>query len=215
MRKNKIFVIEDHPIVIKGLSQVINKQENLIFCGSTSSAKNCFSLIGELAPDLVTVDLSLKDGSGLELIKNLVNEFPDIKILVISMFDENIYALRCIKAGAKGYIMKEKLTKDFIKAINTVLQNKIYLSEAISEKLINEKLGGENKRDEIELLSDRELEIFKLIGEGLTTEEIAEKLNIGIKTVETYKSKIKDKLELKNFTQLIKAAVEWNMQNKK
>jgi len=201
--------------VVKGLSQVINKQENLIFCGSTSEAKESFSLIKELNPDLVTVDLSLKDSNGLELIKDLVSQFPDIKILVISMFDENIYALRCIKAGAKGYIMKEKLTKELIKAINTVLHGKIYLSENMSEKVINQRLNEKDGADVIDLLSDRELEIFELIGEGLTTEEIADRLNISIKTVETYKSKIKDKLNLNNFTQLIKSAVEWNIKNKK
>ncbi len=215
MIKKKIFVIEDHPVVVKGLSQVINKQENLIFCGSTSEAKESFSLIKELNPDLVTVDLSLKDSNGLELIKDLVSQFPDIKILVISMFDENIYALRCIKAGAKGYIMKEKLTKELIKAINTVLHGKIYLSENMSEKVINQRLNEKDGADVIDLLSDRELEIFELIGEGLTTEEIADRLNISIKTVETYKSKIKDKLNLNNFTQLIKSAVEWNIKNKK
>ncbi|HOJ63093.1 MAG TPA: response regulator transcription factor [Spirochaetota bacterium] len=207
--------MEDHPVVVKGLSQVINKQENLIFCGSTSEAKESFSLIKELNPDLVTVDLSLKDSNGLELIKDLVSQFPDIKILVISMFDENIYALRCIKAGAKGYIMKEKLTKELIKAINTVLHGKIYLSENMSEKVINQRLNEKDGADVIDLLSDRELEIFELIGEGLTTEEIADRLNISIKTVETYKSKIKDKLNLNNFTQLIKSAVEWNIKNKK
>ncbi len=201
--------------MVKGLSQVINKQENLIFCGSTSEAKESFSLIKELNPDLVTVDLSLKDSNGLELIKDLVSQFPDIKILVISMFDENIYALRCIKAGAKGYIMKEKLTKELIKAINTVLHGKIYLSENMSEKVINQRLNEKDGADVIDLLSDRELEIFELIGEGLTTEEIADRLNISIKTVETYKSKIKDKLNLNNFTQLIKSAVEWNIKNKK
>jgi len=215
MIKKKIFVIEYHPVVVKGLSQVINKQENLIFCGSTSEAKESFSLIKELNPDLVTVDLSLKDSNGLELIKDLVSQFPDIKILVISMFDENIYALRCIKAGAKGYIMKEKLTKELIKAINTVLHGKIYLSENMSEKVINQRLNEKDGADVIDLLSDRELEIFELIGEGLTTEEIADRLNISIKTVETYKSKIKDKLNLNNFTQLIKSAVEWNIKNKK
>lgn len=214
MKKYKVFIVEDHPIVIKGLSQVINKQEFLEVCGYSTNAPDALKKIEQIKPDLITVDINLKDSNGLELIKDIKYSNDDVKILVISMFDENVYAERCIKSGANGYIMKEKLTKELIKAIQAVLNGKTYLSEDISVNLINQMVkGGVKDSDDpiVSLLSDRELEVFDLIGDGLTTGEIAEKTNLGVKTVETYKNKIKEKLELKNFTQLIKKAVEWKL----
>jgi len=154
----------------------------------------------------------------MELIKNMIYRDPNVKILVISMFDEEIYAERVIKAGAKGYIMKQSLTKQLLKAIYTVLSGKIYLSENLSIDLINKKIkGNTNGNDEyslIQSLSDRELEVFQLIGDGLTTLQIAEKTNLGVKTVETYKNRIKEKLNLENANLLIKKAVEWQLVNK-
>ncbi|OHD18760.1 MAG: hypothetical protein A2086_05785 [Spirochaetes bacterium GWD1_27_9] len=218
LESKKIFIVEDHPIVIKGLSQVINKQSDLILSGYATNANDALTKLEELKPDLVTVDILLKDSNGMELIKNMIYRDPNVKILVISMFDEEIYAERVIKAGAKGYIMKQSLTKQLLKAIYTVLSGKIYLSENLSIDLINKKIkGNTNGNDEyslIQSLSDRELEVFQLIGDGLTTLQIAEKTNLGVKTVETYKNRIKEKLNLENANLLIKKAVEWQLVNK-
>lgn len=209
MVKKKIFVIEDHPLVVKGLTQVINKQKDLEVVGYTSLAQKALELIKELNPDLVTMDLSLKDSFGLELIKDIVTYRKDLPILVITMHDENIFAERVLKAGAKGYIMKEKVTKELIKAIYKVLEGNIYVSDEIQSKLLSYK--NRDTKELIDILSDRELEVFQLLAEGLTSKEIAAKTNLGLKTVETYKSKIKEKLNIKSNSQLIKCAVEWRL----
>jgi len=167
---------------------------------------------------MITVDILLKESNGIELIKDILCRIPDLKILVISMFDENIYAERAIKAGAKGYIMKESLTKQLLKAIYTVLSGKIYLSEELSTNLINKKMGNSpeenSEHSTIRSLSDRELDVFQLIGDGLTTQQIADKTHLGLKTVETYKNRIKEKLNIENSNLLIKKAVEWQIINK-
>jgi DNA-binding NarL/FixJ family response regulator len=213
--KKKVLIVEDHPIVCRGLSELINKQKDLEVVGIAASRPEAISFLEKLKPDLITVDISLKDSNGLELIKDMIQINSEFNILVISMFDESLYAERCIKAGAKGYIMKQKLTKDLLKAIYTVLDNKIYLSEELSSQLLITKISGKDNTDLINTLSDRELEVLILTGEGLTTQEIADKTSLGVKTIETYKNKIKEKLNLKNFNQLIKFAVEWNIQNRK
>jgi DNA-binding NarL/FixJ family response regulator len=216
LSRKKILIVEDHPIVSKGLIQLINKQDNIMFCGVAPDAGKALDLLNTEKPDMVTVDISLKDSNGIELIKNILAVRPDMNILVISMFDENVYAERCLKAGAKGYIMKQTITKELLKAINQVLAGNIYLSKNMSAKILDRSIGKKKTSDDpvINNLSDRELEVFQLIGQGFTTEEIADKTNLGIKTVETYKSKIKEKLDLKNATQLIKYAVEWSVLNK-
>ncbi len=214
--KKKILIVEDHPIVIKGLVQVINKQKNLIVVGVATNKQKALDLIKELKPDMATLDISLKDSNGIELIKDISTLYPDLPTLVLSMHDESVYAERAIKAGARGYIMKQKVTKELLKAIKMVLTGKIYLSAQMSSELLYKVSKGGNlkKSSIINTLSDRELEIFEYIGDGLTTNEIAEKTNLGIKTIESYKNNIKEKLNLKNFTLLIKAAVEWKLKGK-
>src|SRR4030042_3859480 len=208
--KKKILIVEDHPIVIKGLVQVINKQKNFTVAGIATSKQKALDMIKELKPDMATIDISLKDSNGIELIKDISSLYPDFPTLVLSMHDESVYAERVIKAGARGYIMKQKVTKELLKAIKTVLSGKIYLSAQMSSELLNKITKGGNleKSSIINTLSDRELEIFEYIGDGLTTNEIADKTNLGTKTIESYKNNIKEKLNLKNFTQLIKSAVE-------
>ncbi len=214
--KKKILIVEDHPIVIKGLVQVINKQKNLTVVGVATNKQKALDLIKELKPDMATIDISLKDSNGIELIKDISTLYPDLPTLVLSMHDESVYAERAIKAGARGYIMKQKVTKELLKAIKMVLTGKIYLSAQMSSELLYKVSKGGNlkKSSIINTLSDRELEIFEYIGDGLTTNEIAEKTNLGIKTIESYKNNIKEKLNLKNFTLLIKAAVEWKLKGK-
>jgi len=215
MNKKKVLIVDDHPVVVRGLSQVINKQNDLMVCGAANSAIKAIKLINELNPDIITLDLSLKDSNGLELIKDLLVHKSDVPILVISMYDENIYAERVLKAGAKGYIMKEKVTKELLKALYKVLDNKVYISEDVQNNILNSSMKNINlKKSIIDILSDRELEVFDFTGDGLTTSEIAKKTNLGIKTIETYKTKIKEKLKIKNSTLLVKYAVEWKMNNK-
>lgn len=215
--KKNVLVIEDHPIVARGLVQLINKQSDLTVCATSSTARSTIEYIKKNNPDMITIDISLKDSSGLELIKDINLQFPNIPILVISMHDESVYAERSIKAGASGYIMKESITKELLKAIYQVLKGKIYLSNKMSSVILNKSIKGEmNKKTSIiDQLSDRELEVFNYIGNGLTTKEIAKKTNLGIKTIETYKSKIKEKLNLKNSNQLIRYAVEWLIKSQK
>ena len=216
VNKKKILIVEDHPIVARGLAQLINKQINLTVSATSSNAYLAIDAIEKNNPDMVTIDISLKDSNGLELIKDINSQFPDISILVISMHDESVYAERAIKAGAKGYIMKERISKELLKAIYQVLNGQIYLSNKMASIILNKSIKGEiNKENSsIDLLSDRELEVLQYVGEGLTTREIADKTNLGIKTIETYKSKIKEKLDLKNSNRLIKFAVEWVIKNK-
>lgn len=211
----KIFIIEDHPIVSKGLSELINKQKDLETCCILEDSKNVINEIKNNNPDMITLDISLKDKNGIEIIKDIKYSYPKLPILVISMHDEMTYAERALKAGANGYIMKEKITKELLKAIYDVLSGKIYLSEKMSGIILNKSLRKNINENEsvIDILSDRELEVLQYIAEGLTTREIAEKTFLGIKTVETYKSKIKEKMNLSNSTQLVKFAVEWFLKN--
>lgn len=209
--KKRIFIVDDHPIVRKGLIQVINKQKNMETCGSAADAASALSFLEKDKPDLLILDISLENSNGLDLLKDISARNENIPVLVLSMHDENVYAERALNAGARGYIMKQRVTKELIKAILTVLAGKIYLSDEVSSKILDKKTKNDsgNNSDITDILSDRELEVLQYTGEGLTTEEIAGRLNLGIKSIETYKSKIKDKLDLKNSNRLIKFAVEW------
>jgi len=217
--KKKVVIVDDHPIVKKGLVQLINKQKDLTVIKTASGSHEALKILETENPDLMIVDITLKDSNGIDLIKDINIMDKNIAVLVLSMHDESVYAERAIKAGAKGYIMKQSVTKNLLKAIYTVLKGNIYLSDDISSKLLDKtiknKTGDNSIPDVITLLSDRELEVLEFTGQGLTTEEIAEKMCLGLKTIETYKTKIKDKLNLKNFNQLIKFAVEWSILHKK
>ena len=216
-KKNRILIVDDHPIVVTGLTQLLQSQADIEVSGQVSSAQGAIDFLKTQIPEMMIVDISLENSNGIELIKNILSLQPQINILVLSMHDETIYAERSIKAGAKGYIMKHKVGDELLKAIYKVLNGKTYLSEEMSEKIISSSIKGKKKDMEnniIHILSDRELEVFELIGNGLTTQEISDKLFLGTKTIETYKTKIKQKLNLKNATQLTKYAVEWIILNK-
>ena len=216
-KKNRILIVDDHPIVVTGLTQLLQSQADIEVSGQVSSAQGAIDFLKTQIPEMMIVDISLENSNGIELIKNILSLQPQINILVLSMHDETIYAERSIKAGAKGYIMKHKVGDELLKAIYKVLNGKTYLSEEMSEKIISSSIKGEKRDIEnniMHILSDRELEVFESIGNGLTTQEISDKLFLGTKTVETYKTKIKQKLNLKNATQLTKYAVEWIILNK-
>jgi len=210
-KKSKILIVDDHPIFRFGIIRLINREKDMEICGETDNPEDTFKLIKDLNPDLIIADISLKDTSGLELIKEVTAKYKNLPVLVLSMHDESIYAERVLRLGAKGYIMKEVAYESVINAIHLVLEGKIYVSEKISEDFINKYVdgSGETQQPPINSLTDRELEIFKLIGMGYATKQISAELCLSINTINTYKDKIKNKLKLKNAHELMQQAVFW------
>jgi len=210
--KKRIIIIDDHPIVRKGFAQLINREKDLQVVGEAEDQQSAREVIEKTGPDLALVDLTLKESDGLELIKDITVLYPELKTLVISLHDERVYAERALRAGAKGYIMKSEATENVMTAIRQVLKGTIYLSSDMQERILLQYAEqGNGKKTLLETLSDRELEVFQLIGEGLETRSIAGRLGLSIKTIETYKSHIKTKLNLQSATEMIQRAVEWNL----
>ncbi|QDU49127.1 response regulator [Gimesia panareensis] len=209
--KTRIMIVDDHPIVREGYSRLIEREDNLQVCAEADSKAEALKQIMNDPPDLVIIDISLKDGSGLELIKDIKAQFKQIKMLTVSMHDENLFAERCIRAGALGFVNKQQAPEQLVTAIHRVLSGKVFLSSEITERMICRSIGSENYSEQspIETLSDRELEVFEQIGLGETTRQIAQKLNLSPKTVETYRENIKHKLNLDNATELIRNAIQW------
>lgn len=207
----KIFIVDDHPIVRKGLSQLIDQEADLVTCGEASDAQSALQILMKLKPDLAIVDISLQGMDGIELTKNIRARYGNLPVLIISMHDESLYAERALRAGARGYIMKQEATEKMMEAIRRVLRGDLYISEKVSAGIVKKFVDGKSKRSSSpeELLSDRELEVFRLVGQGFGTRQIAEELRVSVKTVETYRANIKEKLNLKNARELIKHAVYW------
>lgn len=209
-----IAIIEDHPIYSKGLTQLINTRKEFTVIGDSDSSCGAISLVEEKKPDLVIIDLNLGNEDGLELIKNLKALFPALRMLVLSMHDERYYAERVLRAGARGYIMKEEAGSRIIDAIETVMAGKIWLSDSERERLFDSMAGGrfspddEEKQDSLKKLSDRQLQIFTLIGKGLGTIEIASNLGLSAKTVGTHKEHIKSKLDCPTIQDLRQLAIK-------
>jgi DNA-binding NarL/FixJ family response regulator len=216
--KKRVLVVDDHPIVREGLADLINKEKDIEVCGCAENIPQTIKAIKELDPDVVTVDISLEDASGLELIKDIKIQFPGLPVLALSMHPESFYAERAVRAGAKGYITKQEATKNVITAIRKVLSGGLYLSEQMKEKLLH-SLVGDSESDAavspIDRLTDRELEVFSLLGQGRATRQIAEQLCLSVKTIETYRSRIKEKLSLSSGSELLQCAFQWaNRQDK-
>jgi DNA-binding NarL/FixJ family response regulator len=211
-RKQRIYLVDDHAIVRDGFAEIINTRPDLTVCGETDSAAQAVGAVGELHPDIVVVDLSLQGGSGLDLIKNLKTLHPQLPMLVLSMHDETLYAERALRAGALGYVMKREASATVLEAIQTVLRGQVFLSPAMRTRMLQKVVGGSapQQNSGVSTLSDRELEVFQLIGEGRTTRQIAKKLHLSISTVETHRTHIKEKLHLANSTELVRRAVEWS-----
>jgi len=209
--KIKVYVVDDHPIIRQGLKQMINQEKDLMVCGDAEDACQGLEEVKALQPDIVIVDISLKGMSGIDLIKNLKNRYADLPILVLSMHDESLYAERVLRAGARGYIMKQEATTNVLSAIRCILEGKIYVSERMTAKILEKSVEGRSDKtaSPVDLLSDRELEVFQMIGKGLGTRQIAKELHLSIKTVETYRENIKEKLKLENATELVRHAVQW------
>ncbi len=208
----RVFVVDDHPIVREGLEYLLNREDDIVVCGAAESANEAMAIIGDANPDLAVIDIGLKDGvSGLELVKRIRDEHPIIKTFVLSMLDENIYAERAIRAGARGYLMKEEVKSTIVTAIRQIIAGKIYLSDNMVSKVLDTLLYDQSKtiKTGLEKLTNRELEVLQLIGEGYKTNDIAEKLNVSVKTVGTHRFRVQNKLNLKNSTQLVKYAIEY------
>jgi DNA-binding NarL/FixJ family response regulator len=210
-RKHRVFIVDDHPLVREGLSNLINEQADLVVCGEAEDAAQALAGIGVARPDLALIDISLKTASGLELVKDLGVHFPAVALIVLSMHDDLLYAERALRAGARGYVMKRETTKDVLTAIRRVLQGDVYVSERVMTAMAR-RLGTPRKgaaSTPVEQLSDRELEIFRLLGQGRTTSQIAEDLHLSLKTVQAYCARAKEKFGVSSLGELLRAAIRW------
>jgi len=209
--RTRILLVDDHAVVRYGIAQLINRQADLVVCGEEENASNALSAIGKLKPDLVIADISLKDSSGLELMRNIKAQYSGLPVLVVSAHDESIYAEIAFRAGALGYLMKQEALDKIISAIRRVLSGNIYVSEALAAKILQQQIRGKTDIQEspVKGLSDRELEVFQLIGQWKKTSEIAQELHLSVKTIEYYREQIKRKLNLKNSAELTQHATAW------
>src|SRR6266540_632279 len=207
----RIVIVDDHPLFRKGLEELIHSDGAFAVCGEAGNASEAMGVIRKLDPDLVIVDLSLPGANGIELIKNIRAEFPKLPILVLSMHDESLYALRALRAGAEGYVMKHEAMANVIQAIHEVFSGRPYLSPTMAAQVITRAARGqpEGETDLTERLSDRELEILELIGKGDDVHQIAQRLHLSPKTVETHRAHIKEKPQLKNAREVARFAVQW------
>jgi DNA-binding NarL/FixJ family response regulator len=207
----RIVIVDDHPLFRKGLEQLIHSEDGFAVCGEANNAPEAMDVIRNLNPDLAIVDLSLPGANGIELIKNIRAEFSKLPILVLSMHDESLYALRALRAGAEGYVMKHEAMTNVIQAIREVFNGRPYLSPAMAAQVITKfaHRQAEGEGDAVERLSDRELEVLELIGKGNDVRQIAKVLHLSPKTVETHRSHIKDKLDLKNSREVARFALQW------
>jgi DNA-binding NarL/FixJ family response regulator len=209
-RKKTVFVVDDHPLLRQGLALLINREPDLAVCGEAEEAQAAMKAIAAKKPDILIADISLNGPDGLDLLKSLRTLYPDLPVLILSMHDESIYAERALRARANGYIMKQEATEKVLVAVRRILSGDIYLSDRMANKLLHQYISGGSVdiSSRLSALSDRELEVFRLIGEGCSTRQIAEKLHLSIKTVETYQAHIKDKLSLRSGRELVQHAIQ-------
>jgi len=209
--KARILLVDDHAVVRYGIAQLINRQSDMTVCGEEESASRALTAITALKPDLVIADISLKDSSGLELMRNIKAQYPGLPVLVVSVHDETIYAEIAFRAGALGYLMKQEALEKILTAIRRVLSGAIYVSDKLTAKMLQQQVRGQTdiKESPVKTLSDRELEVFQLIGQWKKTREIAEELHLSVKTIEYYREQIKRKLNLKSAAELTQHATAW------
>jgi DNA-binding NarL/FixJ family response regulator len=209
--KTKVLIVDDHPIIRQGLAELINHEQDLVVCGYAEDAHEALGIIKETKPNMVIVDISLKETSGIDLTKDIKAQYPNLSVLVLSMHDESLYAERMLRAGAKGYVMKAEAAEKVIVAIRKILSGQIYVSDKMAAKMVRKLVGGgpDVGKSAIERLSDRELEVFHLIGQGYGTRQIAERLHLSIKTIETYREHLKEKLNLADASELLQYAIQW------
>ena len=210
----KILIVDDHPMLRMGLRELVGHEKDMGVCGEADNFNTALERVKETKPDLAIVDIALKDSNGLELVKELGTQHPDVKVLVCSMHDEKLFAERALRAGAMGYINKERAIDDVVGAIRCIVGGDVYLSEKMAGRILNRVRSGEAEgaSGPVELLTDRELEVFELIGNGLGTSDIAERLCLSPKTVDAHRQKIKRKLELDSSSELTRVAVQWALE---
>lgn len=209
--KHRIFIVDDHPIFRQGLAQLINQESDLCVCGEADDYQGALRAVPELNPDMVIVDITLKDMSGIDLIKEVRKLNRGIIMLVISMHDESLYAERALRAGARGYVMKQEASESIVQAIRQVRIGGIYVSPRMTEQMLSRFVEGplDAVESPLKALTDREMEVFHLIGEGLGISEIGLRLHLSVKTIGTYRERIKEKLNLRNSTELLRHAFNW------
>ncbi len=210
-RKTQILIVDDHPVVREGLETMLNHEQDLNVCGQAEDAPHALQAIAELNPDIAIVDISLKNSDGIELTKAIKAKYPELFVIVLSVHDESVYAERVLLAGAHAYLMKDVVSENIVKAIRTVLRGDIYVSDAVAKKFLHIIAGDKAgiTKTAIDHLSDREFETFRLIGQGYKASQIASQLHLSVKTIETYRSRIKEKLGLTNAAQLLQYSIAW------
>jgi DNA-binding NarL/FixJ family response regulator len=215
-KKSRVFVVDDHPIVRQGLALLINRESDLAVCGEAEDAQSAIQTVATVKPDIMVVDISLNGPDGLDLLKDVRMRFPELPVLILSMHDESIYAERALRAGARGYIMKQEATEKVLVALRRILGHEIYVSERIANRMLQRYIGSPaaDRPSSVADLTDRELEVFRLIGEGHSTRQIAEELHISVKTVESYQAHIKEKLSLRTARELVQHAIQWSISEK-
>ncbi len=214
-KKIRVLLVDDHPVLRKGVSELLNGESDMEVVGEAGTLGEAYTAVPKVKPVLVLIDISLDGNNGIELMKELTYRWPDLAMLAYSMHDEQVYAERALRAGAKGYVMKQSAPEELLRAIRTVLQGKVYLSDKMSDRLLGKLVGVGNSekplQSPIEKLSDRELEVLQLIGKGRTTTQIADTLCLSVKTIETYREHLKQKLSLQSGAELIRYAIEWSL----
>src|SRR5580693_907507 len=215
-KKCRVLLVDDHPIVRQGLALLIDREADLSVCGEAEGAHTAFHAIETLRPDIVVLDISLNGPDGLDVLKEIRMKTGSLPVLILSMHDESIYAERAMRAGANGYIMKQEATEKVLVAIRRILQGEVYLSDRLTNTMLQQYVRGAlpAKSSPLVNLTDRELEVFRLIGEGHGTRQIADELHISVKTVESYQAHIKEKLSLKNARELVQRAIQWTVAEK-
>jgi DNA-binding NarL/FixJ family response regulator len=212
--KSRVLLVDDHPIVRQGLALLIDRESDLCVCGEADGAHSAFHAIATLRPDMLVLDLSLNGPDGLDVLKEIRVKTTNLPVLILSMHDESIYAERAMRAGANGYIMKQEATEKVLVAIRRILQGEVYLSDRLTNAMLQQYVRGPAspaKTSPLVSLTDRELEVFRLIGEGHGTRQIAEELHLSVKTIESYQAHIKEKLALRNARELVQHAIEWTV----
>jgi DNA-binding NarL/FixJ family response regulator len=212
-KKCRVLLVDDHPIVRQGLALLIDREPDLSVCGEAEGAHSAFHAITTLRPDLVVLDISLSGPDGLDVLKEIRTKTTNLPVLILSMHDESIYAERAMRAGANGYIMKQEATEKVLVAIRRILQGEVYLSDRLTNTMLQQYVRGAlpAKSSPLVNLTDRELEVFRLIGEGHGTRQIADELHLSVKTIESYQAHIKEKLALRNARELVQHAIEWTV----
>ncbi|MFO0820528.1 MAG: response regulator transcription factor [Pirellulales bacterium] len=215
-KRGGVLIVDDHPAVREALAMRIESQPDLEVVGEAADMGEALRVIADVQPDVAVIDISLKSGCGLDLIKRVKDRNPNVRMLVWSSHSESLYAERALRAGALGYVNKEQATDKIIEGIRRVLEGKVYLSEVMAQRMLHRTVGGEHEalaHSPLEILANRELEVFRHIGQGVKTADIAERMHISVKTVETYRDRIRKKLDLSDGLELAKYAIQWTLEN--